>query len=268
MVADTDRFWSSTIIARECERAGKSVVGQAEMSKAEIKPDRMLTQDRASQIFEGNFLCQYDVTDALNEVFSRVFDGYNLEIKTPKEELLPFTEYQAALLAGGDWLCMYLPALPLTTVVELFKAAYFDAKGDVVQAITNFIGAAGFSDVHDLITRVFSIGVATEHTRQSGYVMLSREPLANVTMPNDAVDSLCFEKLMFNQFLTPLLIQLLMDRVLVKDCSYEFLSLRPGNQLDFAQPDHTKPGAPDIPFLTRHISFAWPKKKEEAGPAE
>ncbi|MBI5076859.1 hypothetical protein HZB94_00555 [Candidatus Falkowbacteria bacterium] len=198
------------------------------LTRVTIHPKVTLTEERARHIFGELFVSRREVTAAFNALFKRSVQFFRLEEEG--EVAFTATEEQAAHLADGSWVCLFLPDIPFAILLELFRSLDVPYKEQWLRTLGNFVQEMSPSDGHDFINRLCSVGARNA----PGYVFLSREEAVNVQM-GDSDKLFRVEKVGFSNIWTIVLLQLALGRPLIKSCSYAHFKMAPNGSLVFAE---------------------------------
>ena len=220
---------SRTLLQREMPADGELIDWEAFGPKVKVDPDAILTLERARHFFGNGLVAQEEVVSGLNSAVEKMF-GFSLASKP--DVGFTVTERHAAVLAGGNWMCVYLPILPLGVIVELIKAAGLDER--LLFAIESYVKSVEMRDVKDLVNRVMSLGLGGD--MKSGYAFISREPIVNIDA-GEADLFFTFPRLLIDTLWSLLLVQFLLKRHLAKYCDYDAFSLRPKSEIILNQAD-------------------------------
>ncbi|MEK7159648.1 MAG: hypothetical protein AAB766_04085 [Patescibacteria group bacterium] len=236
---------SRTLLQREMPGDGELIDWTVFGPKVIVKPEETLTLKRAEHFFGSGLVTQKEVFEALSPEVEKIF-GFQLANKP--DSGFTVTERHAAVLAGGNWMCVYLPILPLGVIVELVKAAGLQEQ--LLPAIASYVKTVEMVDINDLVNRVMSLGLGGN--RQSGYVFISREPIVNINA-GEAQQYFDFSRVLIDKMWSLLLIQFLLKRELVRYCDYESFGLRPGGKIILSQGKVSANGAS---VETKPLAFA------------
>lgn len=244
---------SRTLLQRELPDDGELIDWEKFGPKVLVNPEEVLTLKRAQHFFGSGLVTQDEVLTALSPAVDNIF-GFRLQYK--EDPGFTVTERHAAVLAGGNWMCVYLPILPLGVVVEIIKAAGLEEQ--LLPAIASYVKTVDMIDINDLVKRVMSLGLGGN--LQSGYTFISREPMVNIK-EGEAGNYFHFPRLLVDKLCSLLLIQFLVGRQLIKYCDYEAFSVRPNNGvvLNKAEPKVVAPGSV-ASIEPKYLHFAVPKQ--------
>lgn len=245
-------YLGKTLVQRELATRGRGKVPLSQViDMISIRPTAILTEDRARYIFRELFVSRREVTDALNVLFKKSMPFFRIEEEG--EVAFNATEEQADYLAeDGNWVCLFLPDIPFSIVLELFRSLDVKYKEQWLRTLGNFVGGMNLADGHDFVNKVCPVG-----TRNApGYVFLSRkerDELANFHL-SDAARLFRFEKVAFANIWTIVLLQLALSKQLVRSCSYTHFKMSPDGGVMFFE---KKPGDEKLPE-NRMLDFARP----------
>lgn len=255
-MSDSRRFISGTLMDRYMrnQRLERGAIElETMLPQVEIDPKKPLSPERAMAILKNHFICQDEVVTAMNKVMAKIMPGFTLASQEMCD--IPFTEEQAAYLADDRWVLMYLPVMPLLTIVQMVKAGEMkdDVREKFVRAIGFSLSRSKDSGIAQLLGDVLPIGLGGRMS--AGYVFVSTEGLTSLRKGVEASDMFEVKQLGWIQLWTLLILEQLLNHQLIRQCAYEHVRVTPdGLLVADGQPD-----SPATSFGEDFLGLASPK---------